>query len=68
MRGRFDARSDHVNLTFDNPLVGPTTNHPTGFGSGLPVRPNLIDEAAAVARRQNFAAHQGVYGCRRPEL
>lgn len=54
--------SDHVNLTFDNPLVGATTNHPGGFPDlSCPYDAQLIEEAAAVARRENFTAHQGVY-------
>lgn len=53
---------DHVNLTFDNPLVGPTTNHAAGFPDlSCPYDRRLIEQAAAVARRQNFTAHQGVY-------
>jgi purine-nucleoside phosphorylase len=54
--------SDHVNLTFDNPLVGPTTNHPDGFPDlACPYDRQLIAEADAIARRENFSAHQGVY-------
>jgi purine-nucleoside phosphorylase len=54
---------DHVNLTFGNPLVGPHdarggTNYPD---MSRPYDRELIERALAVARRNNFAAHRGVY-------
>lgn len=54
--------SDHINLTFDNPLVGPTTNHPRGLPDlSCPYDPRLLVTAAAIARQRNIVAHRGVY-------
>jgi purine-nucleoside phosphorylase len=55
--------TDHVNLTFGNPLVGP---HDLDPGLGYPdmsraYDPQLIAAAAAIARKHDFVAHQGVY-------
>ena len=54
---------DQINLTFANPLVGPHDDH---LGSrcpdmSRPFDPALIDAAAAIARRENFRVHRGVY-------
>ncbi len=52
---------DHINFTFGNPLVGP---HPEGVDCpdmSRPYDPRLIERALAIARRNNFAAHRGVY-------
>jgi purine-nucleoside phosphorylase len=55
--------TDQVNLTFGNPLVGP---HDLNGGLGYPdmSRPydaQLIQQAAAIARKHDFVAHRGVY-------
>jgi purine-nucleoside phosphorylase len=54
---------DHINLMGDNPLVGinddrlgprfPDMSQPYDFA--------LVDRALAIARRENFVAHRGVY-------
>ena len=54
---------DQINLTFANPLVGPHDDH---LGSrcpdmSRPFDPGLIDAAFAIARRENFRIHRGVY-------
>jgi purine-nucleoside phosphorylase len=54
---------DHINLTFDNPLVGPHDLNP-GVGypdMSCPYHPRLIDCALSIARRQGIVAHRGVY-------
>lgn len=55
--------TDHVNLTFGSPLVGPHNVEP-GVGypdMSCPYDPRWIEAAAAIARRDDFAAHRGVY-------
>lgn len=53
---------DHLNLTWDNPLVGATTNHPQGFPDlSQPYDHELAERALALARGQGFVAHRGVY-------
>jgi purine-nucleoside phosphorylase len=54
---------DHINLMSGNPLVGPNDD---ALGPRFPdmCRPydrKLIDRALDIARRENFAAHKGVY-------
>lgn len=54
---------DHINLTGDNPLVGP---HDLNLGVGYPdmscpYDPRLIDCALSIARRAGIVAHRGVY-------
>ena len=54
---------DHINLMLGNPLVGPNGD---SLGPRFPdmCRPydqELIDLALEIARRENFAAHKGVY-------
>jgi purine-nucleoside phosphorylase len=54
---------DQINFTFANPLVGP---HDDGLGSrctdmSQPFDRKLLDAAAAIARREDFRAHRGVY-------
>ena len=52
---------DHINFTFGNPLVRP---HPKGVDCpdmSRPYDPRLIARALAIARRNNFVAHRGVY-------
>lgn len=54
---------DHINLMFGSPLAGPSIRDPESrlLGMGRPYDPRLIDRALAVARRENFVAHRGVY-------
>jgi purine-nucleoside phosphorylase len=54
---------DHINLMFDNPLIGPGD---PALGSrrpdmSRPYDPSLIAQTLAIARQQNIAAHRGVY-------
>jgi purine-nucleoside phosphorylase len=54
---------DHVNLTWDNPLVGPhdAPAEPGYPDMSRPYDPRLIESALAIARRRGFTAHRGVY-------
>ena len=54
---------DHVNLMNDNPLVGINDDRlgPRFPDMSAPYTPELIDAALAVARREDFVAHRGVY-------
>jgi len=54
---------DHINLLGDNPLIGINDERlgPRFPDMSAPYTAGLIDEAMAVARRQNFVAHKGVY-------
>ncbi|NBT13011.1 MAG: purine-nucleoside phosphorylase [Planctomycetia bacterium] len=54
---------DHINLMNDNPLVGINDDRlgPRFPDMSAPYTPRLIDAALEVARRENFAAHRGVY-------
>ena len=54
---------DHINLMNDNPLVGINDERlgPRFPDMSAPYTPALIDRALAVARRENFVAHRGVY-------
>jgi purine-nucleoside phosphorylase len=54
---------DHINLMNDNPLVGINDDRlgPRFPDMSAPYTPVLVDAALAVARRENFAAHRGVY-------
>ena len=54
---------DHINLMNDNPLVGINDDRlgPRFPDMSAPYAPDLIDRALEVARRENFAAHRGVY-------
>ncbi|MBN2474451.1 MAG: purine-nucleoside phosphorylase [Pirellulales bacterium] len=54
---------DHINLMNGNPLIGVNDD---GLGPRFPdmcapYDPVLIDRALEIARRENFAAHKGVY-------
>jgi len=54
---------DHINLLGDNPLIGINDER---LGQrfpdmSAPYTPALIDSALAVARREDFTAHRGVY-------
>jgi len=54
---------DHINLMNDNPLVGINDDRlgPRFPDMSAPYASHLIDGALEVARRENFAAHRGVY-------
>ena len=54
---------DHINLIGDNPLIGINNERlgPRFPDMSAPYTPALIDDALAVARRENFVAHRGVY-------
>lgn len=54
---------DHINLMNDNPLVGINDDRlgPRFPDMSAPYTPELIDAALAVARREDFVAHRGVY-------
>jgi len=54
---------DHINLLWANPLTG-ETNEALGErfpDMSCPYDTNLIEQAAAIARREDFALHHGVY-------
>lgn len=55
--------TDQVNLTWDNPLVGPHDLNPgNGFPDmSCPYDPHLAERALAIARRRGQASHRGVY-------
>lgn len=54
---------DHINLLGDNPLVGVNDDRlgPRFPDMSQPYDRQLIERALAIARRENFAAHRGVY-------
>jgi purine-nucleoside phosphorylase len=54
---------DHINLIGDNPLIGINDERlgPRFPDMSAPYTPELIDRALAVARREDFVAHRGVY-------
>lgn len=54
---------DHINLLGDNPLIGINDERlgPRFPDMSAPYTAGLIDGALAVARRENFVAHKGVY-------
>ena len=54
---------DHINLLADNPLMGINDERlgPRFPDMSAPYTPKLIDDALAVARREDFVAHRGVY-------
>jgi purine-nucleoside phosphorylase len=54
---------DHINLMGDNPLIGINDDRlgPRFPDMSAPYTPALIDRALAVARREDFVAHRGVY-------
>lgn len=62
-RGDIVVIEDHINLMGDNPLVGVNddTLGPRFPDMIAPYDPELIEVALCVARRENFAAHRGVY-------
>ncbi|MBN1912360.1 MAG: purine-nucleoside phosphorylase [Pirellulales bacterium] len=54
---------DHINLMNGNPLIGVNDDNlgPRFPDMCCPYDPILIDRALAIARREDFAAHKGVY-------
>ena len=54
---------DHINLMLGNPLIGVNDDSlgPRFPDMSRPYDPELIDLALEIARRENFAAHKGVY-------
>lgn len=54
---------DHINLMGGNPLIGVNDDRlgPRFPDMSRPYDPLLIDRALEVARKNNFAAHRGVY-------
>jgi len=54
---------DHINLLGDNPLIGINDERlgPRFPDMSAPYAPDLVDAALAVARREDFVAHRGVY-------
>jgi purine-nucleoside phosphorylase len=57
------AVADHINLMGENLLIG-ETNAALGdrvFDLSTPYDPDLLDRAQAIARREDFVCHRGVY-------
>ena len=54
---------DHINLMYGNPLIGVNDDSlgPRFPDMYAPYDRELIDEALEIARREDFAAHKGVY-------
>jgi purine-nucleoside phosphorylase len=54
---------DHINLMGGNPLIGINDDRlgPRFPDMARPYDPALIDRALAIARREDFAAHKGVF-------
>jgi purine-nucleoside phosphorylase len=54
---------DHINLMSGNPLIGVNDDRlgPRFPDMSAPYDRQLIDAALAIARRENFVAHKGVY-------
>lgn len=54
---------DHINLMGSNPLVGINDDRlgPRFPDMARPYDPELIDRAQAIARREDFTAHKGVF-------
>ncbi len=62
-RGDIMVIEDHINLMNGNPLIGVNDDAlgPRFPDMCAPYDPALIDRALEIARRENFAAHKGVY-------
>jgi len=62
-RGDIVVIVDHINLMNGNPLVGPNDERlgPRFPDMSCPYDPALVESALAVARREDFAAHKGIY-------
>jgi purine-nucleoside phosphorylase len=61
--GDIVAIDDHINLMGINPLIGENDERlgPRFPDMCRPYDPELIDRVLEIARRENFAAHRGVY-------
>jgi purine-nucleoside phosphorylase len=61
--GDITVMTDHINLMGDNPLIGDNDDRlgPRFPDMSAPYTPELIDDALAVARHEDFVAHRGVY-------
>ena len=61
--GDIVVMDDHINLMWDNPLIGPNNDKlgPRFPDLCAPYDQSLIDAALAIARQNNFVAHRGVY-------
>ena len=62
-RGDIMVIDDHINLLGGNPLIGINDDAlgPRFPDMSCPYDPALIECALAIARRENFVAHRGVY-------
>ena len=62
-KGDIMVMEDHINLMSGNPLVGINDERlgPRFPDMSAPYDPALIDQALAIARREDFVAHRGVY-------
>ncbi len=62
-RGDIVVIEDHINLMNGNPLIGPNDDRlgPRFPDMCRPYDPELIERALAIARRDDFVAHKGVY-------
>lgn len=62
-RGDIMVIEDHINLLNGNPLIGVNDESlgPRFPDMSAPYDRDLIDEALAIARREDFVAHKGVY-------
>jgi purine-nucleoside phosphorylase len=62
-RGDIMLIDDHINLMGSNPLVGINDDAlgPRFPDMSQPYDPELIEQALAIARREDFAAHKGVF-------
>ena len=61
--GDIVVMDDHINLMWTNPLIGPNDDDlgPRFPDMCSPYDEALIDSALAIARKENFTAHRGVY-------
>lgn len=62
-KGDIVVIDDHINLMNGNPLIGPNDDSlgPRFPDMSRPYDPVLIDRAMAIARKEDFVAHRGVY-------
>jgi purine-nucleoside phosphorylase len=62
-KGDIVVIEDHINLMHGNPLVGLNDERlgPRFPDMSAPYDPALVDRALAIARREDFVAHKGVY-------